>query len=139
MIEKIYCKDCKWYEQGRALCHRVAPCVLPSLTDSCTYFSVLPCTAPDEYCRMAESREKADPEFIVAGKIEAGDAVCICRYGELEELKAENNRLRKLITEIREFFDWRGHYRGTTPLKSEYLMEIYTIANEEYEKRKAGK
>ena len=57
MSERIKCKDCKWYEQGRALCHRVAPCVLPSLTDSRTYFSLFPCTAQDEYCGMAEKKE----------------------------------------------------------------------------------
>lgn len=53
------------------------------------------------------------------------------------ELEAENNRLRGLIAEIREFLI-EGAIPGKVCLKQECIREIYTIANEEDQKRRAG-
>jgi len=132
MNEKIYCKDCRFCQSG--YCHRMPPTLVSWHKDA-----LFPKVDDYDWCGMAERREGADPKFVAVGKVEAGDAVCFASYGETAKMEAENNRLRKLMCEIRDLFDWRGQYRGTSPLKSECLMEIYAIASEEDEKRRNEK
>jgi hypothetical protein len=151
MSEKIYCKDCRFYENG--LCHRVPPQVI--FVGEGARENSFPRSAPDCWCGMAEKKpdatyqaRPANENFVLISEngnketrindIPLGTFITNLQ-GKANDLEAENNRLRGLITEIRDLFDWRGQYRGTSPLKSECLMVIYAIANEEDEKRRAGK
>ena len=134
MSEKIYCKDCQFYEMG--FCHRMPPTLVFNREEGATgYYQV----NSYDWCGMAERKEEAGSEFVTLGKGEADDDVYFTSYREIAKMQAENNRLRKLMCEIRDLFDWRGQYRGTSPLKSECLMEIYAIASEEDEKRRNEK
>ena len=133
MSEKIYCKDCRFCDKTIGTCHRMPPVLVSWHKDA-----LFPKVDDFDWCGMAERSEDAKPEFVAVGKVESGDAVCVCKYGEPEELKKENNRLRWLITEISEFL-LGGAIPGKVHLKQEYIWEIYTIASEEDEKRRAGK
>jgi hypothetical protein len=148
MSEKIYCKDCRFCENGS--CHRMPPFLVSWHKDS-----LFPAVKDFDWCGMAEKKSDATYQARPANEIfisisENGNkeprindiplgTFIINLQGKANDLEAENNRLRGLITEIRDLFDWRGQYRGTSPLKSECLMVIYAIANEEDEKRRAGK
>lgn len=131
MSDKIYCKDCRFCQSG--YCHRMPPVLVSWHKDA-----LFPKVDIFDWCGMAERREDAKPEFVTVGKIEAGDAVCFASYGETAKMEAENNRLRGLITEIREFLIG-GAIPGKVHLKQEYIREIYTIASEEDEKRRNEK
>ena len=136
MSDRIKCKDCRFYDATIGTCHRYPPLPMFVIKNNATGH---PFVFDNDWCGMAERREDAGAEFVTVGKVESGDAVYAITRGELEKMKEENNRLRKLMCEIRDLFDWRGQYRGTSPLKSECLMEIYAIASEEDEKRRIGK
>lgn len=123
MSEKIYCKDCRFYSDTLGTCHKFPP---QPMFDIHNKSMGHPYVCDNDWCGMAERREEAEPEITVSGKIEAGDAVCICKYGEPEDLKAENNRLRGLIAEVREFLI-EGAVPGRFHLKQECIREIYTI------------
>ena len=131
MNEKIYCKDCRFCQSG--YCHRMPPSLVSWHKDA-----LFPKVDIFDWCGMAERREDAGAEFVTVGKVEAGDAVYVIARDELEKMKEENNRLRWLITEISEFLIG-GAIPGKVHLKQEYIREIYTIASEEDEKRRAGK
>jgi hypothetical protein len=131
MSEKIYCKDCRFCING--FCHRMPPALVSWHKDA-----LFPKVDNFDWCGMAEPREKEGQSLSPWASFEAGDAVCVCKYGDTEELKEENNRLRGLITEIREFLIG-GAIPGHVHLKQEFIREIYTIASEEDEKRRAGK
>lgn len=124
MSERIKCKDCKRFKKNEH-------------DEKTIYYHCFSAAAAiDDFCFMAEKKEDAKSEFYAIGKIEAGDAVYVIARDELEKMKAENNRLRGLITEIREFLIG-GAIPGKVCLKQECIREIYTIANEEDQKRRA--
>ena len=117
MSEKIYCKDCRFCENG--LCHRIPPVHVSGREDI-----LFPAVGNFDWCYAADPRENVK------------DADCL--HDEIAKMQAENRKLRGLITEIREFLIG-GAIPGHVHLKQEYLREIYTIASEEDEKRRAGK
>jgi hypothetical protein len=125
MNEKIYCKDCKRFKKNEH-------------DEKTIYYHCFSAAAAiDDFCFMPEKKEDAKSEFYAIGKIEAGDAVYVIARDEVEKMKAENNRLRKLMCEIRDFLIG-GATPGYVHLKQECIREIHTIANEEDQKRRAG-
>jgi hypothetical protein len=150
MSEKIYCKDCRFYENG--LCHRVPPQVI--FVGEGARENSFPRSAPDCWCGMAEKKSDAtyqarpaNENFVLISKngnkeprindIPLGTFITNLQ-GKANDLEAENNRLRGLITEIREFLIG-GAIPGFIHLKHECIQSIYRIANEEDEKRRTGK
>jgi len=130
MSDKIYCKDCQWFNDGitGGTCHRMPPQTVRN--SNLSEGSLHPSVFENDWCGMAERREEAEQEFITAGKCEAGDAVCVCNYGEMEKMQAENKRLRRLICEVRGFLLF-GAAPGLVRLTQETIDAINKIANDE--------
>ena len=88
MNEKIYCKDCRFYEDG--WCQRMPPTLVSWHKDA-----LFPKVDIFDWCGMAEPKEKAKPGFPAVGKVEAGEAVYVIERDELEKMKEENHKLKE--------------------------------------------
>jgi len=138
MSEKIYCKDCRFCENG--FCHRMPPGLVSWHKDA-----LFPKVDDFDWCGMAERKEDAEPtnqtdEIFVSTSENGKDGTrvngipmetfILRLHQKVKDLNAENKRLRGLIAEIREFLIG-GAIPGKVHLKQEYIREIYTIASEQ--------
>lgn len=147
MSERIYCKDCRFC--ANSACHRRPPFLVSWHKDS-----LFPAVKDFDWCGMAEKKSDATYQARPANEIfisisENGNkeprindiplgTFIANLQGKANDLEAENNRLRGLIAEIREFLI-EGAVPGRFHLKQECIREIYTIAHQEDQKRRAEK
>ena len=94
MSEKIYCKDCRFYENEK--CRLNPPVWVAGYSGS-----LFPIVRDFDWCGMAERSEDAKPEFVAPDQHNAGYfAVCVIARDELEKMKEENKELKEAKREL---------------------------------------
>jgi hypothetical protein len=151
MSKKIYCKDCRFYSDTLGTCHKFPP---QPMFDIHNKSMGHPYVCDNDWCGMAEKKSDATYQARPANEIfisisENGNkeprindiplgTFIANLQGKANDLEAENNRLRGLIAEIRDFLI-EGAVPGRFHLKQECIREIYTIGRLEDQKRREEK